>query len=330
MAAASAATATARRIVIPLPNFKLPPTSLGCSGAAPAGGGATNIPITVSHIHMQVAATVNVCVSGNGPFPFVVDTGAAQSVVVSSLARRLGLQTQGQPEVFEGVGCTGTSRTVSVPAWSVAGVPLQAQTANAANIPGFGGRGQPLGLIGSDVWSRFGAIRVDFARGAIVVPGPEGPPPATGVGSGTGSGVTSPSLVKGQPRAVVPMSVESALGEVVITIPLRIGAHGETFAPDTGSSQTVINSGTAKSLHLRPTNVAARQTTVCSYVTVPLVGSGPWSIAGRPLRRQLIGSINLGTVQLAGFSGLLGSDAMSQFGSVVFDYAGGQFVLGAG
>ena len=126
------------------------------------------------------------------------------------------------------------------------------------------------------------------------------------------------------------MTVESALGEVVITVPLRVGGHSETFAPDTGSSQTVIDSGTAMALHLRATNVAARQTTVCSYVTIPLVSSGPWSVAGQPLRRQLIGSINLGAVQLAGFSGLLGSDAMSQFGSVVFDYSGGLMVFGAG
>ena len=39
-----------------------------------------------------------------------------------------------------------------------------------------GGKGEPVGLLGSDVLSRFGAVRIDFAAGALVLPGPEGAP----------------------------------------------------------------------------------------------------------------------------------------------------------
>jgi hypothetical protein len=97
---------------------------------------------------------------------------------------------------------------------------------------------------------------------------------------------------------------------------------------DTGSSQSVVANAAAKSAHLSGTDLAQRQATVCSTITVPLVHSGPWSIPGVTLHRQLIGATNFGPISSGGTQGLLGSDQLKRYGWVIFDYAGGRMVLG--
>jgi len=97
---------------------------------------------------------------------------------------------------------------------------------------------------------------------------------------------------------------------------------------DTGSSQSVVSSGVAHAESLARTNVAQRQATVCSVITVPLVRSGPWSIPGVALHEELVGSTDFGSASLGGTQGLLGSDQLKRYGWVVLDYAGGRMVLG--
>ena len=97
---------------------------------------------------------------------------------------------------------------------------------------------------------------------------------------------------------------------------------------DTGSSQSVVSSLVARGLPLQRTDLAQRQSTVCSVITVPLVHSGPWSVPGLALHPQLIGSTDFGAITESGTQGLLGSDQLRRYGWVVLDYAGGQMVLG--
>jgi hypothetical protein len=99
------------------------------------------------------------------------------------------------------------------------------------------------------------------------------------------------------------------------------------FVVDTGSSQSVVSSLVARGLPLQSTDLAQRQSTVCSVITVPLVHSGPWSVPGLALHPQLIGSTSFGT-SLSGTEGLLGSDQLRRYGWVILDYAGAQLVLG--
>jgi hypothetical protein len=84
----------------------------------------------------------------------------------------------------------------------------------------------------------------------------------------------------------------------------------------------------ARAQLLASTDLAQRQSTVCSVITVPLVHSGPWSVPGLALHSQLIGSTDFGTITASGTQGLLGSDQLRRYGWVVLDYAGGQMVLG--
>ncbi|MBV9047086.1 MAG: retropepsin-like domain-containing protein [Solirubrobacterales bacterium] len=325
----SAASSTAAR-TIPIPTFALPSKAAGCHGARPAGGGAIRIPARVSKVGPNVGILVNVCIEGKGPFPFAVDTGASKVTINAELADRLKLPRVGSSETFRGAGCTGEGQERRITSWSVAGVPLRGQTATGANLPDFGGAGQPDGLIGSDVWGAFGAVRIDFAHGDLVVPGHEGPPPRKEALIKKPAGSPLPAgLVSGRPRLVAPMSVEAGPTQTIIVVGVAFGAHPVvTFTPDTGASTSVVDSSVAKHAGLVPVEIKERQNTVCSVATAPEVESGAWSLAGKPLLPQSIATANLLASGVA--AGLLGADQMSHYGSVIFDYRGGQLVLGAG
>ena len=314
--------------VEPQVNFALPPAAAGCNGATALPGGGTKVPITVSTVAGQVAESLNVCIDGRGPFPFVLDSGAGQSTIDARLARRLDLPSAGPASLFAGVGCTGRARPVSSGSWSLDGVALASQQLTAATLPEVGGKGEPDGLLGSDVLSRFGAVRIDFAAGALVLPGPEGAPLA-GTTPKTGpTGQPPTSLTEGQ-GTTVPLTVTPVPGDVSLGVAVRFaGGPKRDFVVDTGSSQSVVSSGVAQAESLARTNVAQRQATVCSVITVPLVRSGPWSIPGVALHEELVGSTDFGSASLGGTQGLLGSDQLKRYGWVVLDYAGGRMVLG--
>ncbi len=287
------------------------------------------MPLTVSVVAGQVAETSDVCIGGQGPYPFVLDSGAGQSTIDAGLAHRLHLAAAGAASEFAGVGCTGAAQPVSVGAWSLDGVALAPQQLTAATLPQMGGKGEPVGLLGSDVLSRFGAVRIDFDPGALVLPGPEGAPLAQ---SSPYTGPTGPPpvvLTQGEGGMTVPLTVTPAPGDVSLSVAVRLG-HGprHDFVVDTGSSQSVVSSSVARAQALATTDLAQRQSTVCSVITVPLVHSGPWSVPGLALHPQLIGSTDFGNISLSGTKGLLGSDQLRRYGWVVLDYSGARLVLG--
>jgi hypothetical protein len=327
--AASGAPGRARVHVEPEVNFALPPATTNCAVAPTPAAAGVRVPVTVSTVAGQVAETVNVCIEGQGPFPFVLDSGAGQSTIDARLARRLHLTATGPVTEFDGVGCTGTARTVRVASWSAGGVALTAQDMSAATLPQVGGRGQPVGLLGSDVLSRFGAVRLDFRRGALVFGGPEGPPPAAGTPIVGPVGPPPPAiLTMGGAGTTVPATVDSQPGNVSLAVAVGfVPGPRRSFVVDTGSSQSVVAAGVAAAQKLRSTSLAQRQATVCSTITVPLVRSGRWSVPRRSLRPQLLDSTDFGPIGF-GIDGLLGSDQLKHFGWVVFDYRGARLVLG--
>jgi gag-polyprotein putative aspartyl protease/Aspartyl protease len=278
-----------------------------------------------------VAELVNVCIGTSGPYPFVIDSGAGESIIDAGLATRLHLAHDGSKTEFEGVGCVGTAQPVRVPIWSVAGVALATQSLTAATLPGFGHTGEPVGLLGSDVLSRFGAVRIDFKAQTLTLGGPEG-----AVRQGNPSDVHGPigpvpsaELTQGQEGTTIPLTVVFTPGDISLNVRLRFGAGSvRTFVVDTGSSQSVVAAAVAKKAHLASTDLAQRQPTVCSTITAPLVHSGPWSIPGQTLHPQLLGVANFGPISSNGTAGLLGSDQLQRFGWVIFDYSGGRLLLG--
>jgi predicted aspartyl protease len=111
-------------------------------------------------------AVARVIIHGRA-FPFIIDTGAAKTLVDTALARKLHLKTVGRPIKVTGVGCSETARKVRLSGWSIGGQPLPRVIATSSTIFGASGRG--YGLLGSDVLSRFGAIGIDYAHGELTL-----------------------------------------------------------------------------------------------------------------------------------------------------------------
>ena len=108
-------------------------------------------------------------------------------------------------------------------AWSLDGVTLAAQQLTAATLPQMGGKGEPVGLLGSDVLSRFGAVRIDFAAGALVLPGPEGAPLAESSPFTGPQGPPPAALTGGESGTTVPLTVTPAPGDVSLSVAVRFG-----------------------------------------------------------------------------------------------------------
>ncbi len=122
-----------------------------------------------------------------------------------------------------------------------------------------------------------------------------------------------------------------------IAVSVAFGRHPALpFIPDTGSSATAVNQSFATPLRLRRVNEDDTQDTQCSVTVTPRVASGPWFIGsptkgGQLAHREALPAVALDALYLGPeLGGLLGSDEMAHFGSVVFDYAGGRLLLGVG
>jgi hypothetical protein len=134
--------------------------------------------------HRSALALVPVYIDERGPFPFALDTGASRSLISSALAHELHLPETGSAGVVSGV--TGSSRAVDVRVdnWRAGKVPLP-PTLVAAMLPSSkeGSRPAeppqghrrvrgPVGLLGSDVMSRYGKIAVDYDRSLLILDPP--------------------------------------------------------------------------------------------------------------------------------------------------------------
>jgi len=330
--ALTASGCTSSTIPISSGNFDVISASFGCRGVVHHKDGSTSIPMHVSRAGAQAVETVNLCFGQKGPYAFIVDTGAATTTMDQSLQQKLHLAWSGPQTGSSGAGCTSTSRPAKVTAWAVGGLWLAPQSIQVQNMPGFGGKDNAWGLLGSDVWSRFGAIRLDFLHQQLVVPGRQGPKPDHDTYVEGNSGPPTPlSLVHGHVTVAAPMIVQSGRNYTEMLVHVSLGNNIKVaLAPDTGSSGSLIDDKTAAHLGLKTTKFVETGSTVCSTITTPYVLSGTWKMAGQTMPPLLMSTLGLGSLLDVGFSGLLGSDVFSRYPSVVFDYAGGRLLLGAG
>ncbi|MEZ5078685.1 MAG: retropepsin-like aspartic protease [Solirubrobacterales bacterium] len=307
----------------PPPKPELPPEDEGCS-AGEEDGEATVIPIKVEPIENLVTPIVNICFGEEGPYPLELDTGAATSAISTSLAEELGLKKTGDPEIILGAGCRGESQGYELPSWSVGGVPLEGGTITATDEPE-SEEGYPRGSLGADVLSRFGAIRIDYANEKLILPGDEGP-------EFEESGKPEPlpeALVPSGPEITAPMTAEGFFGEVTQTAEIALGETTATpWLIDTAAALSVAESSAVKAARLEPTDTAREGGTFCSTIVIEEYESGDWTLGGEPLEPEALGGLDLGSGGEVG--GLLGSNTLYRFGSVVFDWDGGQLLLGVG
>ncbi len=128
------------------------------------GAGETSLPFRL--VDNRVYADVSI--DGKGPFLFLFDTGATDSVT-TGLAQRLGLRAEGQAEE-RGAGA-GASRAAfaKVPEIEIAGARVRDQIVEVSpdelrNVEGLGDEG----IAGFEIFRRF-VTRIDYARGVITL-----------------------------------------------------------------------------------------------------------------------------------------------------------------
>lgn len=286
---------------------------ISCSQSA-AGTTPQTIPVHVVHTATATLVLVPVCLSGQGPYSFILDTGAAHSVVDRGLVGRLRLPVAGKTAPATGVACTVQAGQVQVVNWSVGQVPLRAQTLGTLPMAGAPGGPGIDGLLGSDVWSRFGQFRLDYRAGRLTLPAAEQATAPTAVAAA----VTDPAH---QP---VPMTIVHPGSGTLALVPVTLDGHGPLmFVLDTGSSTSVVDQTVAQRLSLRPIGHPQRATGVsCATPTQPVHVSS-WQLGTIPLHAQNVDSIPLAIPNL---TGLLGSDILYHFNTVTVDYATGRLL----
>ncbi len=125
----------------------------------------------------QTMALVPVFIDGHGPLPFALDTGASRSLVSAALATQLGLPRRGSAGMLQGVTGVTSAENFAIASWRAGTVQLPPSmiAAIGSSNPSAGGSGAlrgPVGLLGSDVLSRYGKIAIDYDKGLLVLDPP--------------------------------------------------------------------------------------------------------------------------------------------------------------
>ncbi|HEV7126496.1 MAG TPA: retropepsin-like aspartic protease [Ktedonobacterales bacterium] len=150
----------------------------GCDvTAAPSFGTTSTSAGTVTTIPIQVttgqdhstSVLVPVYIKGQGPFSFILDTGASISLIDRQLARRLNLPRSGGGQPVVGVGGTEQVVMVQVDTWRVGSATLPAGSVAAGAVPSDRGVNGFVGLLGSDIWSQLGKIIIDYTNSTLTV-----------------------------------------------------------------------------------------------------------------------------------------------------------------
>ena len=272
--------------------------------------------------------TVPVCIDGQGPFRFVVSTGAGGSTVTPSLARSLHLK-KGPDVPVRGVTCVPSAPQAKVRTWSMAGVRLDPQRVLVSSFSGAGSTVK--GVIGSDVLARFGAVRVDYEHGRLVLLGGEGAAPTGNVYVlGQKSSRPPQALVKGAVEANTLLRVFKTPQGTIVAVPVVIAGHAEQLAVDTGFPSSALDPAAARALKLKADGATLPSSGIGCTGAAPTYSPGRWTLGGTSLPgsviavRSIAGSIN------SGLQGVLGSGELRADGSVIVDFSGAHLWLTKG
>ena len=325
----------------------------GCGGHSRSGAGATSIELPTFHGCAVVGhrpatdtvmpvrvlrpaagdtiVTVGVCFGGMGPFTFIVDTGAAATVVDATLAARLHLRPISTSRVVS-FGCTRSLSFATVTDVSVDGLRLDDQVIVVGQVrspllPGL------MGVLGSDVLGRFGAVRMDFDGGNMIWAGPE----RDVVSSATGDGRTDLSgrLTAGTTKVFatrtiatslpVPQHPGDLLSSVQAMVPVAVEDQPpEEFLIDTGAIRTFVSPVLAGQAGLAETGSEDGYAGYACPVKISHYSVDSWKLGAFDLAPQ---SVN-GNALPPGLSGLLGAGTLARYSPIVVDYRDGDLLMG--
>jgi hypothetical protein len=123
----------------------------------------------------QTLALVPVFIDGHGPLPFALDTGASRSLISANLADQLRLPARGSAGMLRGVTGAASAENFAVASWRAGTIKLPPSMIAAIGSPTAGAATRlhgPVGLLGSDVLSRYGKIAIDYDKGLLVLDPP--------------------------------------------------------------------------------------------------------------------------------------------------------------
>ncbi|MEZ3180900.1 retropepsin-like domain-containing protein [Streptomyces pimonensis] len=136
----------------------------------------------------------------------------------------------------------------------------------------------------------------------------------------TGATRTSPGVAR-----EVPLKVVEQGGRTLAFVPVSFEDRGPyMFALDTGASTSVIDEDVAGRIGLERTGERRPVSGILGTGEVPVVRVDQWKVGDLPLAPGELTVIGLGPPRGGGgIEGLLGSDVLSDFGSITVDYDDG-------
>jgi predicted aspartyl protease len=281
-----------------------PPSLL--PAALPPGAPKGEIAVRVlPGAHHEALLVARVVIDGKGPFPFLVDTGAAISVINAPLAKELHLaivtRAAGR---LQAAGCTSRSGEDRVSHWRTGDVALPAVELSTVAMSPSVSSSTVQGLLGSDLWDQFGSLEIDYSRSLVRI------------------GVVPPG------RSVAVRVLHSD-NEVVVVAPVEIDGRGPyPFVVDTGASDSVVSTSLDQSFHFHQVTHAVTVAAVGCSSKASLVRLGRWSTGSVGLPGGVALDLHhpLGA-DTPGPIGILGSSALSRFGQVTIDYADDRLIF---
>ncbi|MGA0602984.1 retroviral-like aspartic protease family protein [Caulobacter sp. KR2-114] len=204
-----------------------PQVQINLAGQAPAltspAGQAAVIPAGADAASRM---TTQVRLNGEGPYEFVVDTGANRSVVASEAAATLRLPVGPQTPVH---GIAGVEPAGTVEVASLAVGEVRSSGLELPILPG--GQLGAQGLLGVDVM-RDRRVTLDFAAGVLVIT-----PPRHEVDT---PGLEAPTRILGAHRDVISVAARYRFGQLTI-VDADVDGVPVTAFLDSGSQNTVAN-----------------------------------------------------------------------------------------
>jgi predicted aspartyl protease len=144
-------------------------------------------------------------------------------------------------------------------------------------------------------------------------------------GGGGTEAATTGAGSSGAHRHTVRMKVVHHGDATLALVPVTIHGKGPfAFLLDTGSSTSSIDRDVAQRLGLQKTGRTQTVRGVVSKTKVPLLRIDDWKLGNAPLGQDIVAAIKISTRAGSPVDGLLGSDELSDFGSVTVDYKDGQ------
>ncbi len=126
----------------------------------------------------------------------------------------------------------------------------------------------------------------------------------------------------------VPLRVVEGGGRTLAFVPVSIDGEGPyMFALDTGASTSVVDDDIADRLDLPRTGESRLVSGILGTGRVPVAEVDQWRLGDVRLDPGELAVIDIGPPGSGGIQGLLGSDVLSEFGSITVDYDDGTLRL---